>query len=72
MQQAGIDTSVFKPHSTRAASTSKAQSCNVPLSAIMQAASWGSDCVFSRFYNKPIQLHDISDSFSHAVLSAGL
>ena len=69
MQQAGIDTSVFKPHSTRAASTSKARSCNVSLTSVMKAASWRSDCVFSRFHNKPIQLHDVSDSFSHAILS---
>ena len=39
-QKAGVDTTVFKPHSTRVASKSKARSCNVSLPAVMKAASW--------------------------------
>ena len=70
MQQAGLDTTVFKPHSTRAASTSKAHSCNVSLPAVMKATSWTSDCVFNIFYNKPVQPQNLADIFSHAILSA--
>ena len=47
MQKAGVDTTVFKPHSTRVASASKARSCNVQLPAVMKAASWSSDCFFN-------------------------
>ena len=49
MQKAGVDTTLFKPHSTRAASTSKARSCNVSMLAVMKAASWSSDWVFNTF-----------------------
>ena len=50
MIQSGIDVKVFKPHSTRAASTSKVNSCQVPLDIILQAASWKGDCTFRKFY----------------------
>ena len=49
MQKVGVDTTVFKPHSTRVASTSKARTCNVQLPAVMKAASWSSDCVSTLF-----------------------
>ncbi|CAH3170015.1 unnamed protein product, partial [Porites lobata] len=54
MIKAGIDVEVFKPHSTRAASTSKANACQVPIDVILKAASWKGDCTFRKFYNKPI------------------
>ena len=53
--QSGIDVKVCKPHGTRAASTSKANSCQVPLDIILQAASWKGDCTFRKFYRKPIE-----------------
>ena len=71
-QQDGVDTTVFKPHSTRAASTSKAHSCNVSLPAVMKATSWTSDCVFNIFYNKPVQPQNLADIFSHAILCAAV
>ena len=69
MEAAGIDTSVFKPHSTRAASTSKAASCDVPINSILKAACWKSDCVFHRFYNKDIESHRECTDFGNAILS---
>ncbi len=54
MALAGIDTNMYKPHSTRAAATSKANSKNVPIEHILQAAMWKSGSTFGRFYNKPI------------------
>ena len=61
MSISGIDTSVFKPHSTRAASTSKASQCSVPISQIMSAASWASDSTFHKFYKKEIdQANDMT------------
>lgn len=69
MQAAGIDTAIFKPHSTRSASTSKAKSCNAPMASILQAASWRKDCVFHRFYNKHIDSQQHT-KFGYAILSA--
>lgn len=66
MQDAGVDPGLFKPHSTRGASTSKAYCCNVPLASIMKAGSWRSDCTFQKFYNKPI---DVSQDFANAILA---
>ena len=66
MIQSGIDVKVFKPQSTRAASTSKANSCQVPLDIILQAASWKGDCTFRKFYNKPIESN--VSKFGQAIL----
>ena len=54
MKDSGIDTSIFKPHSVRSASTSMAKSLNIPISTILRTAGWNKDCVFRKFYNKPI------------------
>ena len=66
MIKSGIDINVFKPHSTRAASTSKANSCQVPVDTILQAASWKGDCTFQKFYCKPI-VENVSQ-FGQAIL----
>ena len=52
LAKSGIDTSVFKGHSTRAAST--AAVCKVPLSTIMDNAGWSNATTFGKFYEKPI------------------
>ena len=62
---AGIDTSMFKPHSTRAASCSKANAKSVPIQSIMKAAGWSSENTFRRFYDKPV----IEDDLTHVLLS---
>ena len=54
MTAAGLDTSIFKPHSTRSAATSAAKVADVPLDEIMATASWRSSSVFAVFYNKPL------------------
>ena len=54
MTAAGIDTSIFKPHSTRCAATSAAKVSDVPLDEIMATAGWRSSSVFAVFYNKPL------------------
>lgn len=70
MIKAGIDVEVFKPHSTRAASTSKANACQVPIDVILKAASWKGDCTFRKFYNKPIE--DNVSRFGQAVLGTSI
>lgn len=62
LAQAGIDISVFKTHSTRSASVSKAAKF-APISSILNLGGWSSDCTFAKHYNKPI-VNDIS----HAML----
>ena len=51
---AGIDVSVFMPHSTRAAATSAAQRKGVSLSEILNVAGLSNATTFARFYNKPL------------------
>lgn len=50
----GVDTSVFKPHSTRAASTSKALLHGVPLDNILDTAGWTQSSTFATYYQKEI------------------
>ena len=55
LQLSGIDITVFTCHSTRAASTSKANNNGLSFKDIARAAGWRSESVFQRFYNKPIR-----------------
>jgi integrase len=54
MGLAGIDISKFKPHSSRSASTSKAQRSDVPVDVILKAAGWSNVETFRQFYDKPL------------------
>ena len=40
LMKSGIDVNIFKPHSTRAASTIAANVRNVPMSTILKTAGW--------------------------------
>lgn len=66
MAKAGIDTSVYKAHSTRAAVTSAAKGKKVPIDTILSTAGWSSESTFARFYDKPIQ--DTAKNFRHELL----
>ena len=50
---AGIDTSVFKGHSSRGASTLKAVSLGVPLDVVLKTADWKNAGTFAKFYERP-------------------
>ena len=67
MARAGIDTRVFKAHSTRAAATSAARRKDVPLAAILKAVLWKSENTFVKFYNRPVR--SCNQSFAEGVLS---
>ena len=54
MYEAGIDTTVYRSHSTRSASTSAAKRDNIPIDEIMKLAGWSSTNTFEKFYNKII------------------
>ena len=58
MGEAGIDTNIFRAHSTRGAVTSKAKVLGVSTADILKAASWSSSSTFSRFYHRPIESND--------------
>ena len=45
-----IDTSIFKGHSFRGASTSKAVSVGVPLDVVLKAADWKNVGNFAKLY----------------------
>ena len=66
LTDAGIDTLRFKPHSTRAASTSAASNVSVSLDDILQTAGWSSESTFAKFYYKPIVKEN---TFADKVLS---
>ena len=51
--EAGIDTSIYKSHSTRAASTSAAAK-TLDIAYILKAASWTRASTFRRFYNRDV------------------
>ncbi|VDI71102.1 Hypothetical predicted protein [Mytilus galloprovincialis] len=59
MCRAGIDTSIFKAHSTRSASTSKAKRNIVPYSDILAKAGWSSSTTFGKFYDKTVTTSDV-------------
>ena len=44
---------IFTPHSTRAASASKADT-RFPLETILKTTAWSEESTFRKFYNKPI------------------
>ena len=51
---AGVDMTIFGPHSTRSASTSAARASGVHLRTILKTAGWTTPSCFQRFYNKPL------------------
>ena len=54
LRKSGIDVNIFKPHSTKAVSTTAAFSSKVPLATILRTAGWQKHCTFRKVYKKPI------------------
>ena len=67
MLEAGIDINIFKPHSVRGATCSKAAGMGVTTKDILDAADWSSEGTFQCFYNR--QNKD-SATFGITVLSS--
>ena len=65
MSAAGLNTDIYKAHSTRSASTSAANEMQIPVEDILKAAGWKSEETFRKFYKKPIRKED---TFANAVL----
>ena len=53
MALASTDTSTFKAHSVRGASTSAASMQGVTTDDILSAADWSTESTFQKFYCKP-------------------
>ena len=62
---AGVNTELFKAHSTRAAATSTANVKHIPITSIMKAAHWSNDCTFRKFYSLPV---NNDSSFAECIL----
>ena len=54
MEEAGLDVSHYRAHSTRAASSSSARDSNVPIDDIIKIAGWSNAKIFNKFYDKVI------------------
>ena len=54
MNNAGINTSEFKSHSTRSAAASAALRNDVPIDKILEAGQWKSRNILNTYYNKPV------------------
>ena len=66
---AGIDTSSFKWHSTRSASTPKTASLGLSVKEILVRANWSNESTFQKFYNKEIERND-GEKFQKSVLKS--
>ena len=55
LKESGIDTSKFKGHSMRHASTSKADLLGASLKDILGMGNWSSESVWQKHYHKPIE-----------------
>lgn len=71
MAMANIDTNVYKAHSTRAASTSKAIVQGLSTSQIIGYANWARVTTFNKFYHKPI-VSNAKSSFQQKVVTLQL
>ena len=65
MKAAGVDVTIFSPHSTRSASSSKAAR-RLPLSTVVSTIGWARESTFTRHYHKPLSQ---PGQFARAVLS---
>lgn len=69
LKEAGIDTTKFTAHSTRAASTSAAAKAGVPIERILDSAGWSNSGTFARFYHKPL---DVQCNIGSVLLEANI
>ena len=66
LKNAGVDTTVFKTHSVRGASSTAAAEKGVLMEDILCAANWSTDSTFRRFYYCP----NHNNSYATAVLQS--
>ena len=54
LKDSGIDTTIFKAHSCRTASTSKAKIMRLSLEGILERGQWSGKSALQKHYHKPI------------------
>ena len=69
MMLASVATSIFKPHSCRAVSSSQASLSGVPLMDILHNAQWKSTTVFFKHYHRFIDYRQPSAECSNSILA---
>ena len=72
LNEAGIDTGIFKAHLARGSSSLKAAASGVTTADILQAVDWSSESTFQKFYHHPLQESTDKSAFGRAVLSSEL
>ena len=75
LSTAGVDTSVFKGHSTRAAASSTAAGAGLSADEVMRAVGWKQESTFRRFYlrdPRPAASVRIQQEFATRVLAAAV
>ena len=60
--KAGIDTSVFKAHSVRGASSTAVSVKGVLIEDILRTADGSTDSTFRRFYYRPVQTNNYAQT----------
>ena len=50
MENSGIDTEIFKPHSTSVASNSAAYKLGIPLQEVLKMGQWSNAGIFFTYY----------------------
>ena len=63
--RSGVDMTIYMPHSTRLASTSKVAS-KLKLATILKTAGWAKESMFRKYYKKPV---DRKYEFGEAVVT---
>ncbi|CEP14262.1 hypothetical protein [Parasitella parasitica] len=70
MSKAGIDTTIFKPHSIRSASSTKAIETGIPMREVKDHAHWShSSQTFEKFYYKPTAKQHNSTQIANSIFS---
>ncbi len=71
MGRAGVDTTVFRAHSVRGASTSAARDRGMPMQDILATADWSREreSTFRKFYYRPQDLE--RNEYARRVLTPG-
>ena len=62
LKGAGIDMTIFSPHSTRGASTSMTKSVHLLIVFILNAGGWKSMTSYAKHYDKPIEENKFTES----------
>jgi len=66
LTKSGINTEIFKAHSTRSAAVSSAANAGITTNDILNAADWSSESVFRNFYYKSVN----KSTFGSSILSS--